>query len=477
MSPMLEEIEDWKLEAKLEDSDRYFYHTRIVNRILSGKKLYVVGRKGTGKTAISEHLDSKVEDQYFSQKLTFKNFPFNSLYELQDKGFTKPNQYITFWKYLVYSTICKLMSKNPSVGLETREKLQKIFSDDIESALPNAIERWTSLKFDIKILGTGIGFGTDKKNDIQGDGSNWIDRVEVLEHFLKGEVGADKYLIMFDELDEDYKDIIEPEKYKQYTELLTSLFKAVQDIRARFSTRKVYPVIFIRDDIYEILQDPDKTKWLDYKADLEWDENSIKNMLAFRLSRAVSKKGDIQEFGKIWQDLFLPGAVRYGDQKRKSMSPFDYITRSSFLRPRDYIRFLQVCAEMTLEKGSSVIAPATLSEADTIYSNYLRSELEDEMHGLIPDIHRILDIFTVLRKQTLRIDEFVTAFNAAIENGIIKTKDSQFVLNMLFHFSIIGNQPKQVTHQVFRYKKKEARLNMSENIILHRGLFRSLQIL
>ena len=39
---LLEEIEDWKLEAKLEDSNRYFYHTRVVGRVLRGQKLYVV---------------------------------------------------------------------------------------------------------------------------------------------------------------------------------------------------------------------------------------------------------------------------------------------------------------------------------------------------------------------------------------------------------------------------------------------------
>lgn len=107
---LLEEIEDWKLEAKLENSQRYFYHTRVVARILKGQKLYIVGRKGTGKTAISEHLVNIKEPNLFAQKLTFKNFPFNKLYELQDSGFTKPNQYITLWKYVIYSTICKLMA-------------------------------------------------------------------------------------------------------------------------------------------------------------------------------------------------------------------------------------------------------------------------------------------------------------------------------------------------------------------------------
>lgn len=472
----LEEIENWKLEAKLEDIDRYFYHTRVVSRILNGQKLYVVGRKGTGKTAISEYLDNLKETKYLAQKLSFKNFPFNKLYELQDKGFTQPNQYITLWKYVIYSTVCKLMADNPSIDLETRQKLRTIFNDDIENALPHAVERWTGIKFDLKILGSGMGFGSDKKIVEKGV-ADWTQRVDVLEKFLQQQIGSDKYLVMFDELDEDYKDIIEPEKYKQYTELLTSLFKAAQDIRGRFSKHKFYPVIFIRDDIYELIQDPDKTKWLDYKVDLEWDETSIKNLLAFRLSRAINKTGPTKEFHVIWSELFEPGGVRYGDKQRKSMNPFEYMTRSSLLRPRDYVRYLQVCAEASLEKGHSKVMPSTVAKADTAFSNYLRSELEDELHGVIPDIHKILDIFTTLRKQTLRIDEFKSSFDDAVDQELIKTKDFQYVLKVLFHFSLIGNQPKQTSHQVFRYKNKEARLNMKENIILHRGLFRSLQIL
>ncbi|MCU8009804.1 hypothetical protein L5M11_20085 [Shewanella sp. SM87] len=323
---LLEAIEEWKLEAKLEDSERYFYHTRVVSRILKGQKLYIVGRKGTGKTAISEHLVTLSEPNFLSVKLTFKNFPFNKLYELQDTGFTKPNQYITLWKYVIYSTVCKLMANNQSIDLETRQKLQKIFNDDIEHALPSAIERWTGVKFDIKILGSGIGYGNNKET-IEYVNPDWTQRVDILEKFLSQQIGADKYLVMFDELDEDYKDIMSLEKHKQYTELLTSLFKAAQDVRAKFPKHKFYPVVFIRDDIYDVMQDPDKTKWLDYKIDLEWDEASIKNMLAFRLSRADNKHGQVKEFNQIWSELFELGGVKYGDRQRKSMSPFDYITR------------------------------------------------------------------------------------------------------------------------------------------------------
>jgi len=476
VSTVLEEIEDWKLEAKLENNERYFYHTKIVDRISNGKKLYVIGRKGTGKTAITENLIGIRERGFFAQKLTFKNFPFNKLYELEDRGFTAPNQYITLWKYVIYSATCRMLVSNDNVALEVRDKLREIFNDDITNALPSAVERWTGFKFDVKILGTGIGGGVDKRVETP-ENSSWIDRVDILEKFLLGNLGAEKYLVVFDELDEDYKDIIDPEKYKRYTQLLTSLFKAVQDIRSRFAKWKYYPVVFLRDDIYEVLQDPDKTKWTDYRVDLEWSEDSIKDMLAFRISRSLDEKGKILDFSTAWGKILEVGRVKFGHQKKSEMPVFDYITRSSLLRPRDYIRYLQVCAERANVKGLRKITAGIVADADMAFSNHLRSELEDEIHGVIPDIHKILDIFTVLRKQTIRIDEFKEYFDAAVSEGKVVTKDFQFVLQILFHFSVIGNQPKQQTHQVYRYKYKDARLNMKENIVIHRGLYRSLQIL
>ncbi|WP_339074959.1 P-loop ATPase, Sll1717 family [Teredinibacter turnerae] len=472
---LLEEIEEWKLEAKLESSDRYFFHTRIVDRLSCGKKLYVIGRKGTGKTAICEYLSRIENDSYYSQKLTFKNFPFNVLYELEDSGYTSPNQYITLWKFLIYSTICRMLSDNPNVDLESRQELKKIYNDDLSSALPKAVSRWTGFKFDLKIFGSGIGFGGNKGLD--NNNLSISEKVDILEKFISGKLGAESYVILFDELDEDYKDIIEPEKYKKYTELLTSLFKAVQDVRSKFKKHKVYPIVFLRDDIYEVLQDPDKNKWTDYKVELEWNRDSLKNLLAFRISKAISKEHKVEAFASAWGRVFEGGDVKYGHQDNKSISVFDYITRSTQNRPRDYIRYLQICAYQSLEKEKVKISPKVVKAEGKTFSNYLRTEMEDEIHGAIPEIKNILNLFTKMRKQTLHISDFKELYESEVEAGNLPKRDYQFILEMLFMFSVIGNIPSQSLHHVFRYENKEARLNMSEKICVHRGLFRALQIL
>jgi Cdc6-like AAA superfamily ATPase len=474
---LLEEIEDWKLEAKLEDSNKYFYHTRVVERLLHGKRSYVVGRKGTGKTAISEHLVAIEKPEYFSQKLTFKNFPFNVLYELTDAGYTEPNQYITLWKYLIYSTIGQMLSKNPNVDFESREVLSSLFNQDITNALPGAVSQWTGFTFDIKVLGTGLGVGTEK-DSIDNADPNIGNRVEILEKYIEGKLGSDSYVILFDELDEDYKDIIDPGKYKKYTDLLTSLFKAVQDIRARFSKHKVYPIVFLRDDIYDILQDPDKTKWTDFKYELEWTRASLQKLLAFRLSVAdAASKSTDRPFNEVWGAIFEGGVIKYGHKDTRSMSVYDYITQNTQNRPRDYIRYLQICAESALEKGFDKVTPKIVKSEAKAFSNYLKSEMEDEIHGAIPEIKLIFNLFTKLRKQNFAIDEFKELYEAEVSEGNIPKRGYQFILEMLFMFSVIGNVTRQKNHFVFRYQNKEARLNMKENICVHRGLFKALQIL
>ena len=90
MSVLSEISEKWKLEAKQEDNMRYFFHVKEAAKVLSGEKFYVVGRKGSGKSAISQYIlnlcneNASTGYKIFTEQLSFKNFPFNELYALQN---------------------------------------------------------------------------------------------------------------------------------------------------------------------------------------------------------------------------------------------------------------------------------------------------------------------------------------------------------------------------------------------------------
>lgn len=472
---LLDEIrENWKLDAKTENGHRYFYNVKEVARIIDGKRSYVIGRKGTGKTAISEHLAGLSDPLIFSEKLSFKHFPFNDLYDLKNAGYTVPNQYITLWKFIIYSYVCKMMAQNEAIASEAKEPLKKLYAPEPVESLHRWIKKWTANDFSLQVLGTGgkIGLKEQTIND------SWINRVDVLEEVIAKYIDDSKYYVIFDELDEDYKNIVDKKQYENYTHLLTGLFKAIQDIKSVFRDGrvKVFPVIFLRDDIYSLITDPDKTKWDDFKIELEWDKNKIKDLLSFRISRAIDQNGNILSYETSWNALFTKEPVHMGNMQGRSMSIFDFIARSTHLRPRDFTKYIQACADATHESNQKITAE-TVKRVDKSFSSYLKRELIDEIHGVIPDISSVLDVISQIRKQTFTLKEFRALFELKHKEGTIKETDPTFVLQILFLFSVIGNQPRQVNQTVFRYTNRDAVLNFQENFVVHRGLLKALQIL
>lgn len=130
---ILNEISNWKLESADEDSERYFFHPDNVDLIESGERVFAIGRKGTGKTAVCNYFEGKKKYNVFSFKLSFKNFPFNELYKLKDYSYTRPSQYASLWKYIMYSFICRAMVTNPSIDANVRSKLEKLYPSTAEA--------------------------------------------------------------------------------------------------------------------------------------------------------------------------------------------------------------------------------------------------------------------------------------------------------------------------------------------------------
>ena len=366
------------------------------------------------------------------------------------------------------------MLKNESVDEEIRAQLSKLYDDN--TPLGRRIGRWVGKEFGISLLGLSIKVS---KHVPDSSLNGWTEHLNYLEDLVIRFAGNGTYYVLFDELDEDYRKIVEEEQYKQYTALITSLFKAVQDIRttcAAVNGPQLRPVIFLRDDIYELVQDADKNKWGDFKVDLNWDQEKIKQLIAFRISRALNSGcQDIFPFNQAWNMLIGVGRMSVGKGGKNKITTFEYIARSTLLRPRDFVAYLQNCAQQALDEHTK-ISPDIVKRVDKAFSNYLRDELTDELFAVLPDIANIFDAISQLRKWNFAIKEFEHVYSEQVKQEFIKEKNVKFVLQVLYLFSVIGNTPR-VGRYVFRYQNREARLNFRERVVVHRGLFKSLQIL
>lgn len=469
--------DNWKLEAKLEDTEKYFFYSTEVDNIIKKGKCYIIGRKGSGKSAICEYLIKRKKHNLFSTKLSFKNFPFNELYNLDNQKYTPPNQYITLWKYLIYSNVCRLMVSNENIDSSVRNELTKLYPKNDVKSLSRTISNWTSAEFGANVLGTGGSFKLTKEQN--QNAIPWIEKVNILEDIISQYCDSSEYYVVFDELDEDYRQISNEEESQQYVFLVTSLFKAVQDIKSTFidSDKNIKPVIFLRDDIYILVKDSDKNKWRDYKIEVEWNEKKLKDLLAFRISKDLNPNAASLNFQTAWDEIFYRELIGFGTNREKRIHSFDFIARSTHLRPRDFIQFIQGCAEETKAKGLPFISESIIKFVDRAFSNYLRDEIVDEVFPVLPEIEEYLQIFANIRKWNFNIQEFTNEYNKYLRAGTIKEKNIDYVLDTLYNFSVIGNQNKhRKAIFYFKYMHTNMTFNRTENIVIHRGLFKALQL-
>jgi hypothetical protein len=97
---------------------------------------------------------------------------------------------------------------------------------------------------------------------------------------------------------------------------------------------------------------------------------------------------------------------------------------------------------------------------------------------ILPDIEQILQIISNLRKWNFKPSEFNVEYQKYVNVGTVTEKNYDRVLDILFNFSVIGNQHKTKKEiQYFKYMYTNMNLNRNENLVIHRGLFKSLRII
>ncbi|MCF3630139.1 hypothetical protein RJ527_02685 [Thalassospiraceae bacterium LMO-SO8] len=477
-NPVLNEIKDWKLEAKEEESSRYFYSVSDLQTLVDSSKCFVLGRKGTGKTAIVEHLRHSTDEKTFARILSFQHFPFNDLYALRDGGYRGTSQYITLWKYVILSAVCSMMAgENKNVQPHVSTELSQVFNLDMENSLAHSISQLISKSGGFSILGNGGDVHTE--SIVVPNGQPWERRVSSLIDIIKNHGGECSYYILFDALDEDFVGVLDANTDENYFSLIISLFKAIHSLRSDFKVAKsrVLPIAFLRTDIFDLLKDNDKNKWSDLSMTLDWTESSLRNLMAHRISRAhTPPSSGIIRFSAEFDAIFQSKEIRYGNFGKQKRSVFKHLLRGTLMRPRDMIAYMRACASVSIQRSENKISNASIKKATEIYSEYLRGEFNDELYSVIPYFGEILDIFSSMRKQVIRPHEFKAKYDLlVVSDGIVKLEFFD-LCKALFHYGVIGNLPTQTNREIFKYNGIRVNFNINEKIIIHRGLLASLQI-
>jgi hypothetical protein len=284
-----------------------------------------------------------------------------------------------------------------------------------------------------------------------------------------------QYFIAFDQLDLGFN----PDE-PNYINRLIGLLLAARDLNqlAKVNGKKLFIVIFLRDDIYETLQFEDKNKITEnFSSMIEWDtsrtRNTLKALMEKRFRTLLSEKGD----NVLWDSVFDEIKEMPGHQAK-----YQHILDRTFLRPRDIIRF---CNGVLTEyknriyqdsEGEKCFVNVDVSNARIQYSDYFKNELDDEIHKHFPQYTDLLDALRSIG--TWHFEQNI--FEGILSSRFGEKHNTNEVLSKLYKFSIIGfyrpgGRGYGGSEYVFRYKEPVAKFDpTSTRFRIHPGLIEHL---
>jgi hypothetical protein len=456
----------------------YFYEIPQYKLLLTGEKRFLIGRKGTGKTAILQRLkfESETDPKKFIKELTLREFPISDLRALRDKSMQDKSQYVNIWTFLILVELAKLVVEDNGITDSTKYKeLRDFISRNFPSKIGGFIETVKYLKSNsnkVSILPSFLGASRENSSQEGVEVSvHYSKVVDYLQQSLAEVQSESMYIILFDELDEGYK---ASDSNKRL--LLLSLFRSVENLALYYKRAniKFRPVLAIRSDIYDNLEDNDLNKYDDYIIRLNWqaDDNtnlSLKNLVNKRIDSSIITLDGSDSWFQVVNDY---DKRIYGSNK----SVWAYIKNRSFERPRDIIKYMKKCKELA---KNGKLEWEDVKNVEVGYSSWFFKEFRDEVQSHLPVWKSVMGCLQDIGKGRLQPSELIAAMEKEPEivNYLEQSNsDVHDIIKILFDYSVIGNLDNG-KRWVFKYKDPFYRYSENKELIVHFGFEKKLLIL
>jgi hypothetical protein len=412
----------------------YFLSTNAVERVEKGDTFLVLGRKGTGKTAIVRYL-TEGKSNTLTKALNLRGYPWNVHASRVDHGASDIEAYVSSWRYLIAVELATLIvADGKGAAAKSAKPLNQFLKDNYGGTNPELsdILRPSTLrleKFSLEpaVMGNKLGSVTMNRpaNDHQFGlelnalSNSIFDAVEATAKEVK--LGA--LSLHFDELDQGLSDLT-----GERSKMLIGLILAARDIKrvSQGPHGAIRPIVYLRTDLWDDLQFSDKNKISETLTfHLEWSADSLLELIEARLKAKLSSKA-------TWAEI-TDGALMRGSQ-----SKWNHILARTFLRPRDVIRFLNTALAEAKKRTDE---PLVFTNKDIVasredYSSYLKKELDDEIRPHWAQWDEALQACSAISTITFDRGDFEKDYGRRKSSKNSVTFDE--ALKFLYRFSVVG---------------------------------------
>lgn len=460
--------------------DGFFNNSNVIDNIKFGDVFIVLGTKGAGKTAIGEHLRlvAESDSNTFVRNIFIEDMPFSDLGRIVKGSIAPESKYPTAWSWLLLLYLFSSFFDDAGASsnsdsdfndaLEVLLELGLLPAPELQQAVLASTKNTFKIKVPAKFAEFEAGYEkTNQPHEVQIP--FFVERLKQIACNFKSE---SKHFLVIDGLDD-----ILMQKKVQYNSLAALVFE-VSRLNAAFYKSKAPAriILLCRTDLYERLPGPNKNKIRQDSAEiLDWFDNP-RDPRDSNLIKLINNKAKVTDpsVDDVFSEYFPEyiETTRRGDREEIRRFLLSW-TRHT---PRDLIMLMRSIQKYC---STDTVSDQNIWEGIRWYSiDYFLPEIKDELAGYfsVED----LDLFIRLLMSIGRRDFAYGRITSAIEGQSKYARlDVLKILNALFDCGAIHNVlvDRGNWRYTSKYRNREAILDTSQLIGVHKGLWKAMNLI
>lgn len=380
-------------EREKDGLQNYFIETASYFAALNQKKSILVGRKGSGKSAIYIKIQQELAHDKLNYIIDLKPESDELLEDVQmsklfDSPVSKKSFFVSVWKLVIFSkliySIYRRIKSKPDHSTQSHDNEIIKFVEKNEKFIK------------MNVFGVVSEIHTKLNKSPGKDSPEILGELYriylaplincVKNYFSSINAKYGKIVILADNLDKTWEskhDLdIQSELIITLFEIENKIKNELRDVKGQDISLRV--VMFLRKDIFEYIlkcvAEPDK--WTTSSHEINWE--NYPRLLRQVIDNRFKYILDLNEDSNIedtWKEFF--------DIKGKK-HPFQIIEEVITKRPRDAIYFVSRLFESAINNGNQKVGDQDLKDAIEVYTNFINKNLIAETKAEYPEVLEIL---------------------------------------------------------------------------------------
>lgn len=507
------DAQNYSLRENKDAFNNIFVKNTFLDELLQPNRYFLIGEKGTGKTAYATYLENNNYKETKAKVAFLKATDYEKFYRLKQNKSLALTDYAGIWRTILLLLLAKNVSVsdvNSSImdksGLKAlNSAIDEYYTNAFSPEITTVMKIMDESSIVAKIIFNQLKAGGDKTNKVEFSETRFQHNLYYIEKSFSdvfSKLKLNKDIILFiDGID------IRPESmpYESYIECIrglndaawelnTSVFPNVKDSKGRFRV-----VLLLRPDIFSSLNLQNATnKLLDNSVFLEWRTtySDYKTSYLYEVAKKLLSYQQSCECEDIFEYYFPWSETKRMNSEEKTDTAFVDFLRISLSRPRDILVIMQFLQKKMKKDGhgkNSVFDKTAFKsdEFQNTYSEYFMGSLKDQLSFYYSnvDFEHFLRLFDYFKDSDFTYEEYEKKYNKFVDYILDNAKeipkfvdDPKELLQVLYDSNIIaaiqkGDNDKSFFSFSYR-EKSSANVNpkvpFGENVTyrFHYGLYK-----